>query len=77
MRASVATGGTFLNQSLTAGTNTIGTVNHPTLTKGTQGPTGITTQDLKDAGRNAIHFYTLIPVLSSATDTLQSLTGTK
>lgn len=47
------------------------------LTKGTQGSTGVTTQDLKDAGRNQVHFYTVIPVLTSATDTLQSLTGTK
>ena len=47
------------------------------ITKGTQGATGFTTQDLKDAGRNQVHYYTLIPVLSTATDTLQSLTGTK
>ncbi len=53
------------------------TVAQQTLTKGTQGATGVTTQDFKDAGRNAIHFYTLIPVLTSATDALQSLTGTK
>lgn len=49
----------------------------PALVKGTQGATGVTTQDLKDAGRNAVHFYMVIPVLTSATDTLQSLTGTK
>ena len=47
------------------------------ITKGTQGATGFTTQDLKDAGRNAVHYYMVIPVLTSATDTLQSLTGTK
>ena len=47
------------------------------ITKGTQGATGVTTQDLKDAGRNAVHYYAVIPVLTSATDTLQSLTGTK
>ena len=47
------------------------------LTKGTQGATGFTTQDLKDAGRNLVCFYTLIPVLTAAADTLQSLTGTK
>lgn len=51
-------------------------INQP-VTKGTQGTTGVTTQDLKDAGRNAVHYYMLIPVLTSATDTLQSLTGTK
>ena len=47
------------------------------ITKGTQSTTGFTTQDLKDAGRNQVHFYTIIPVLSTATDTLQILTGTK
>jgi hypothetical protein len=49
----------------------------PTLTKGTQGTTGFSAQQLKDAGRNPIHFYMLIPIAGSATDTLQSLTGTK
>lgn len=49
----------------------------PTITKATQGATGVTTQDLKDAGRNPVTYYMLIPVLTSATDTLQSLTGTK
>lgn len=103
LRASAATGGTFLNQSLTAGTNiigktgidqttpgttnlvaltaettkVIGTVNPPAITKGTQGTVGFTVQSLNDAGRNWITFYSVIPVLATATDTLQSLTGTK
>lgn len=47
------------------------------LTKGTQGATGATVQQLKDAGRNAVHYYAVIPVLTAAIDTLQSLTGTK
>ena len=47
------------------------------ITKGTQGATGVTVQALNDAGRNAVHFYMVIPVLATATDTLQSLTGTK
>jgi hypothetical protein len=47
------------------------------LLKGTQGISGVATQDLKDSGRNQVHYYTLIPVLSTATDTLQTLTGTK
>ena len=37
--------------SLAAGVNTIGTVQQAALTKSTQGATGISTQDLKDAGR--------------------------
>lgn len=45
--------------------------------KGTQGAFGLATQDLKDAGRAPVTYYTLIPVLSTSTDTLQSLTGTK
>ena len=65
------------NVGITAGTNSIGTEQPPAITKGTQGAVGMTTQDLKDAGRNPVHYYTVIPVLTSATDTLQSLTGTK
>lgn len=68
---------TAITNALPTGTNSIGTTQPPAITKGTQGTVGVTTQDLKDAGRNAIHYYTLIPVLSTATDTLQSLTGTK
>lgn len=58
-------------------TKVIGTVNQAALTKGTQGATGITVQALNDAGRNLVTYYTVIPVLATATDTLQSLTGTK
>lgn len=49
----------------------------PTLTKGTQGATGVTTQDLSDAGRNEVSFFTALPILTTATDALQSLTGWK
>ena len=55
----------------------LGVVTPIAITKSIQGTTGFTTQDLKDAGRNQVHYYTVIPVLTSATDTLQSLTGTK
>jgi hypothetical protein len=53
------------------------TVTQQAIIKGTQGTTGVSTQDLKDAGRNQVHYYMVIPVLTSATDALQSLTGTK
>ena len=53
------------------------TVANLAITKGTQGTTGVTTQDLKDSGRAPVTYYTLVPVLSTATDTLQTLTGTK
>ena len=62
---------------LASGINSIGIVTQQIINKGTQGANGVTTQDLKDAGRNQVHYYTLIPVLTSATDTLQILTGTK
>lgn len=71
---------TAITNALPAGANKIGTVDiatAPATAKGTQGANAVPTQDLKDAGRNAVHFYTLIPVLTTATDTLQSLTGTK
>jgi hypothetical protein len=41
------------NSPLPAGANQLGTTLGPTLTKGTQGATGYSTQDLKDSGRAA------------------------
>lgn len=49
----------------------------PTITKGTQGTTGATVQQLKDAGRNITNYFQAAQVVSTATDTLQSLTGYK
>ena len=77
LRLSAGVAGEFLFGSIPTGTNNIGTVTQQVLTKGTQGTNGVTTQDLKDAGRNQVHYYTLIPVLTTITDTLQTLTGTK
>lgn len=53
---------TAITNPLPAGTNLIGHVDvdvitPPTLTKGTQGSTGFSTQDLKDAGRTAIVLF--------------------
>lgn len=67
----------MLTQDLTAQTETVTIVNLPVITKGTQGAQGVTTQDLKDAGRNHVSMYTITPVLTTATDTLQLLTYTK
>lgn len=53
------------------------TVTQQTITKGTQGATGVTTQDLKDAGRNQTNYFMAAQVVSTATDTLMSLTGYK
>lgn len=49
----------------------------PTLTKGTQGTTGYTVQELKDAGRNQTNYFMAAQVVSTATEALQSLTGYK
>lgn len=48
----------------------------PGITKGTQGATGITTQDLKDAGRTAIMFYVTSSTVG-ATGVESALTFTK
>jgi len=53
------------------------TVTQQALTKGTQGSTGVSTQDLKDGGRNVSTLFTILPIVTTATDTLQSLTGYK
>lgn len=53
------------------------TVTPPTLTKGTQGATGFSVQDLKDAGRNQTHYFSAIQIVTTATDALLSLTGFK
>ena len=69
-------GKTSIDQTTDGTTNKVQSFQQAII-KGTQGTLGVTTQDLKDAGRNQVHFYTIIPVLTTATDTLQSLTGTK
>jgi hypothetical protein len=66
-----------VSTALPTGSNTIGTVNPPTLTKGTQGSTGVSVQALKDAGRNQTNFFMAVQIVSTATDTLMSLTGYK
>jgi hypothetical protein len=68
---------TAITNALPTGANTIGTVNPPAITKGTQGTVGVSTQDLKDAGRNQTNYFMAAQVVSTATDALQSLTGYK
>jgi len=53
------------------------TVTPIALTKGTQGATGFTTQDLKDSGRNQTNYFNAAQTISTATETLLSLTGYK
>lgn len=48
-----------------------------TALKNVQSANALATQDLKDSGRSHVTFYSVIPVLSTATDTLQSLTATR
>ena len=51
------------------------TVTPPTLTKGTQGATGFSTQDLKDAGRTAVRYYaTAAAAGTTTTETAITLT---
>jgi hypothetical protein len=52
---------------LPAGTNTLGTTTGPTLTKGTQGATGYSVQDLKDAGRVSFAAATVIGGVTAVT----------
>lgn len=76
----VNTGAVSISTALPTGANKIGTVDiatAPATAKGTQGTNALPVQQLKDAGRNQVHYYMVIPVLTTATDTLQTLTGTK
>lgn len=50
-------------------------VTPPTLTKGTQGVTGFSTQDLKDAGRNQCNFFHAAPIITTVAEVMQTLTG--
>lgn len=64
--------------SLTAGVNKIGTVDIATAVataKGTQGANAIPVQSLRDAGRQNVCYFMTLPILSTATDALMSLTG--
>lgn len=71
--------GTGSQRVTIASDNTAFSVNAtpPTLTKGTQGATGFSTQDLKDAGRNQVNFFMAIQIVTTNTDALLSLTGYK
>jgi hypothetical protein len=53
------------------------TVTPPTLTKGTQGATGFSTQDLKDAGRNVTNYFHAAPIITTTAEVMQTLTGYK
>lgn len=86
------TNGVQVNAALPAGSNAIGklaanagvnigdvavtSITPPTLTKGTQGATGFSTQDLKDAGRTAIIYYATAAA-SGTTGTETAITLTK
>ncbi len=63
---------------LPAGANNIGTTNGPTLTKGTQGATGYSVQDLKDAGRVLFSAATVVAGVTTVTaEALMTLTPTR
>lgn len=58
---------TQLKAALPAGTNSIGTTLGPTLTKGTQGSTGYSVQQIKDAGRAIVNAATAIAGVTAVT----------
>lgn len=64
---------TAITNALPAGGNSIGTTPGPTLTKGTQGTVGHSTQDLKDAGRVMVT-YSATALAGVTTETLINLT---
>lgn len=71
--------GTGSQRVTIASDNTAFSVNAtgPTLTKGTQGATGFTVQELHDAGRNQSNLFMAIQIVSTSTDALLALTGYK
>lgn len=76
LRASaVPVSGTFFQATQPVSIAAAVTVTPPTLTKGTQGATGFSTQDLKDAGRVAKSFYAnAVASGTTGTETLITLT---
>lgn len=60
-----------------ASDQTVIPVSAPTLTKGTQGANGFSTQDLKDAGRNQVNFFMAAGIAGTNAEVMQSLTGYK
>lgn len=68
----VNTGAVVISGALPAGANSIGTVQPPAITKGTQGTVGVTTQALKDAGRARVSII-FMAVAPAVADTLLSL----
>jgi hypothetical protein len=70
LRSSAGTSGVHLNEPLPAGINNIGDVDIasvPALTKGTQGSTGFSVQNLKDAGRAIVNAATAIAGVTCVT----------
>jgi hypothetical protein len=62
---------------VTVATDDLVPVSLPTLTKGTQGSTGTSCQDLKDAGRNLSTLFHAAPIITTTAEVMQSLTGYK
>lgn len=61
---------------VTIATDDIVPIVGPTLTKGTQGATGLSTQDLKDAGRTHVNYYA-VAIASGTTGTETAISLTK
>lgn len=54
-----------------------GPITPPTLTKGTQGATGMSVQRLNDAGRNPTNYFHAAPIITTTAEVMQTLTGYK
>jgi hypothetical protein len=68
----VDTGNVTIASALPIGTNSIGTVQAPTITKGTQGSTGFMVQNLLDSGRTNKQFSATF--ISATTEAMVTLT---
>lgn len=64
-------------QRVTVATDDVVPVVGPTLTKGTQGSTGLSVQQLNNAGRNQTNFFMAAPIITTVAEVMMSLTGYK
>lgn len=64
-------------QRVTICTDDLVPISAPTLTKATQGATGFSTQDLKDAGRNVTNIFMAAPIITTVAEVMQSFVAYK
>lgn len=69
--------GTFWQLTQPVSLTGVNLVTQAALTKGTQSANGVSTQDLKDAGRNMVNYFMAAAVAATSAEVMQSLTGYK